>query len=1000
MELFSFDFTAADDTLWTDAGFEKVLGTTSVTSLVATIQGNKGHGRTSSASERAFYRFLGWAEKDYKCSVVPKFKSTTNSRTGGIGDLVDGAYRKGYIAEIDMNTGAPLIRLYKRRGTSDIDLDGGWKSFAPGTAADLTTGTKRLYLWRQTTPEHVRLKVAYGTDWATADVLIDVLDTDDDRIESGGTVGILHGATTKLDDIIFDDLLVEDFEDEAVEGTAYQTGLAIRLNGVYISDRELVARNIALENAGQSYQQDGAAGRLSDLNDAHEPALRLGDWVQILYNEVILAEGPIRVRAQRFQPAEGTGYEIVSLRELGANVPVENPTTFSGSIPFNQDADADFYQAELAGLEDGEMLSFLWDNLAEGDDGLRRHGAAPASGPLYEASDLVGLDAKVPHLTVSGFVTQAEETIIAAMPEYAIFLEPGTRLRRVHNRTTAPFADTDFQAVHATADIEASVKNSRTVVIIRGGKPETVASIFSWDPSDPSGPLNLAAAWDRQVEASHTPEKAWKEEDEGEFASWSIQVGGAYHGKIKVNLSLPMDPHEWRGCYMRIIDGPASPATFEVLDNDGAGPWLNITAWPGADPTAGDAVAMFGTHASPNQHNRVGSEFELPDGYSLPLGASGTCGFATIRQTFEGKKRRVRTKITAKRATVPGQKDKIKLDLPALGLITRASDFCGGVDGAEGQIDAMFADEVEVELPAVPEGNRAAKKRFPAEGYEGNAFSPDQTKWGTGDGPGPGDPGQLAPLVQEDPNYVNDALQGAEYQKMAQSMLNIYGKVNLNGRITLENVIDTSYAGLNKRIRLADTGVRITGYESETDLLLLAVTWDFVNVKTIIEVGTLANANVSIDALRQRYVEKTRLDAIRWQQRLMEELRNCLQNSVQGGGEESHAAPPVTCATQVSSSATGEKRNVKEDLTQIILTLNNFFSLLQGNKDMEGLSANSNGTVTDSNNVTLRWNGHDWVDADGVARVPVFGKLLAGILGNLGKTVVRDTVNGGISTLR
>lgn len=904
---FTDPFTAANDTLLTAYTFDRVYPQGSIApALEAIVHTNKGIGG-SSGSEKIYRTTYGTdGQRDHRVGCTLDWSNAAGaSRKGGIGARISNDGQSGYFAVIDSAVGAPVLHVYRRVGGVMTDLPGSPVSLGPLGPADLNAGiTPEMRI--QTKDAAVHVKVTVG-----ATVFYDLDDDSADRIESWGLPGIYFGSTCVATDITFDDLFAEDFEDEADSGTGWQSGLALKVDGVYYAEYEWRALKLDPIRAKQSYQPVGAVGLIEDLNDAHEPALSAGMRVAILYDGDVLCDGVLRKVDQNFQPPEGTVYEILGPRDLAAEVPVEDPTTLQGILGWNQEEDGELYDASRQDKETGEMLAEVWDNAADGEDGLRIRGAAPASGALYDPAETALLDAKIPHVVASGNVLQAEETLISLMPDFAIFVDPETKTREIHKRSVAPFKGVDFAAdFHKLPVITTNPNLNRTVVIVRGAFREMSEEEFVWDSANPDDPSGLQRGWQTSLQATIAENKRFIKEHGTTVVGVGVDAGYPYVD-LDTTGNFTMDADQWRGAFIRFDSGPQQGQTYQVKSNTASRVRITSLAWVGGTPpNVGDSTILLSGEDNgglPSGYDDVGAAWELPDDKRIAGGLVGGCGQAQIKKRQGQNVVTYTVKVRKQTYVDPdtgATKERLKMDRAAMSILDGyfANIPISGSCGTGG--DLGMADEVSITLSVYdPAVASVPKIRKPASGWEGTAFSFDSSRWGTGKGPAKGDVGVMAPYIIEDGNFTDTALQGAEYEKYAQSVLNVLGTLARQAEFALAG-IDTSYAGLNKRIQFSDSSGRTTGFEAATDIWLFQVEWDFKNDETHVSCGTQVAGDVRIDAFRQRYVEKTRLDAFKAIKRKMEEALACQRDG--GFGNVGADGPFITPACRVGSDQPGK----------------------------------------------------------------------------------------------
>jgi len=903
--LYTHDFTAANGTKWTAADFDKVLGSVSADALVATISANKGIG-PATANEAIYRTAYFAAQRDHKISVSMTWSNAAGTgRAAGPGVRISADGKTGYFAILDSNVGSPRIRLVRRRDNVFTALGAGWVATSEGAAA-LNAGVT-VTLRVQTKDDGVHLKVLVNSS-----LYFDVVDPSvaGVSIEDAGTGGLYLDNTLQTTDITFDNLTCVDFADEATSGVDWQAGVGLSINGVYYSEAEWRALGLSPEVARASYAPV-PVGTIVDLNDPGSPVLRPGDWVQFYYDNVVLAEGLLQTVKQSWPPPGGISYDLVGPRQLAEETLIEDPDTGAPFVSFNFEADSEFYNADRADMTIGDVLKWIYDNLVKGDAGLRAVKAAPASGLCYDASELTGLDAKIPNLTISGNVLQAEETLLTFMPEYAIFVDPTTRVRHVHKRSTAATATLRTGDGHRVADLQKDTSKNYTRIVVFGTTPEAEEQTLLWDPNDPNS--SLSPYWDRSLEAAWAPEKAKAVKNEFTIIGYGTEGPGDPLNPNYIYLVVDpgttlMDEHEWAGTLLVISDGPASGA-YTVRDNSAAGKiWLK--AWTflgGGHPDVGNKGFMTGVddpEFKRNGHDAAFKEFDLGGAQ-----VRGACATALVKnkqgtKTFTVKVKAKKFSISNGDGTV---RDGLRLDLPAIGLINRLGTLCNEANAG----GAVAADSVEITVPTFDPTTQAIPKIVvPSTGFRGTAYSFDSTRWGGGGEPAAGDPACRRTLALNFPDFQSVALQGSEYTKMADSMLAVLGSLAVSGTISLNEGLDPAWSTLKKRISWVDNGddgadTKPTGYEG-TALWLLQAEFNLRERTTTLFIGTLSSQGVDLDAYRKRYAEKTRLDQLRRMRKLAQDLRECLKNAFNGAGAAGEGGDAPLAGCQVTSDVPGQ----------------------------------------------------------------------------------------------
>lgn len=930
MQHFTIPFDFADDTYLESEQFDRLLPAGTVVNGVKAIYkvGAAQMGSVAVPGGSIYKTVDGTGgNRDYRLhGKLTWLDASGTGRAAGLGVRVSVDGEEGYFAVVDSALGAPVVYLYRRRAGLMVELASSPVSAAPLDSTDLDDGIV-LDVRIETKADSVNIVV---TDTVSGTTFFDHDDTDTDRIESWGFPAIYFGPTCTDDDVRIDDLTAEDFESEAEDIIAFEGGIGLIVNGKYYAEWQWVDLKLSPMIARTGFLPTGPVGVIMDLRDAHEAFLKAGDRVAILQDGTYLCEGVLRKVDQDFNPPEGTTYEIIGVRDLGSEVPIRDPDTGGGVLGFNQDTDAELYHAGRASKTIGEALAYVWDNAADGDDGLRIRGAAPATGDLYVQAELDLLDLEFPRLAVSGNVQQAEETLIAYMPEFGIWLDPETKIRHIRRRDTASFKDIDLSTCHAMPVFSTVPSINRTVVIVRGVYQESQEETFRWENGAANdGATSLQSRWESELQKKIEDNKKWIQANAFDIAGFGTTGGYLY---IDLDLSdVEMALNEWRGTDLFFYGGPQLANSYRIKSNTATGRIvLTATAWTGGTPPdIGDRVRLQSAEDSgglPNGFDDVGRAFELPGGKTI---AGGVCGDAVVTTTKGARTRSYKVKVRRQTYVNPDTnevQERIKLarngvvvfdpekDLSVESIVT--PNLCG--ENPSGDIG--FADTVEItltvhdpEVPTVPE------IRKPALGWEGTAFSFDSDRWGTGRGPGVGDVGVMTPHIIEDSNFTNVALQGTEYEEYAQHVLNALSPLARQGTIVLHG-IDVTLAALDYRIRVTDPDRTLTGLEDATDLWPMQVEYDLLNETSTIAIGTMASGNLRLDAYRQRFAEKTRLDVQQAIRKRLEELAACMNDSQHGAtgavGEDSPTATPSCRSSHTDASGKSKpvSKVIEEDL--------------------------------------------------------------------------------------
>lgn len=934
MIFWTHEFTAADGTLWaTDTvGYTKVAGGIGD----STVIGNKG--RTGATATFRLYQSNGFPPiRDYKTDVILTWAdATTVGRTAGIAARLTDDGEVCYYADLSSYSpaggggtiGTPHLRLFRRRAGVDTQLGLDVDISGTVSAADLEAGVRLGLRLENTDDGIVSLKVSVDrgaghvvyinyTDSAGASI----------TIEDGGSVGLVCDSLSSGSDVEYDDHRVMDFADEAAD-LEYEEGLAIILNGTYLDAEQIEALGIGGIKARQSYALR-PEGEIRDLADVNSAALRPGDDIAILFDNTFMASGVIRpVIKGASVPTENIQYEIHGPKLLCQGVVVTEPVTALGSVTFNQDPTDPNYDSGRANKSPGDLLDWLFDNHAEGQDGLRAHKAAPAYGTVAVIPAGLSSGPVIPNITLSGDFAQAVEFVLSYMPGWAWYVDPETKQHTFHNRAASSKVDIDVSDDWIEEEIEVHPELNKTAVLIRGGEPEIEMQTLSLSGGTMSRDwaAGLVNGWDTT--------KSRRSRAVGSVASSAVGVSTLDLTPDQTGGQFPMEANEWIHSVLTFTSGPEDTNSYQIVSNTllvlrlygGSG----TPAWISGGPAPGDTFVVEDRQSNPPTPPVVDSNWQGARNNSFfdifrTFKADGAFSGASLAQ---GKCFDIRV-ITP----IPGGADdqfevrhvggkinsagKIELDSPAtlpIGLVNylsgRDGDVCStGTAQGVGEGGSQYGDiqaDVPVRATLVP------KVRRPGVGFHGTAYSFDSDKWDGGGEAGIGDAGVRDILVVDDPSFTSLAF-SSEYEAYADALLECFGTLAVAARVRYTDRVEPSWAGLDKRITLSDTETpRTTGYEDSDDLWIMETEWDFEEWSTTVSIGNMVSlGGLDVEASRARFANTARMKQWREMISRLNEMRNCL-----GDGFQSATAAEITssqgiCATQVS---TGRGTSVADEL--------------------------------------------------------------------------------------
>jgi hypothetical protein len=880
----------------------RVLG-----SYAAVIQANTGWAGTT-AQERFYQSDYFPSTDDYKAKVDMDWDdAVTTGRACGLAVRLTDDGNKCYYVVLysyrpsDTTMNMPHIKIFRRIGGSDTEIVAQQDVSGTVTGADLNAGVTLQLRVENTDPDTVNLIV--NVDKGAG--FVQLYSHDDDSavaIFKYGTVGIYLHANSDNGDVAVDNLICENFEDEAPD-TEYQTGIGLIINGTYYSESQIETLGLQSIQASRSYAIR-AVGQITDINDIRAPALSLGDDVSILWNDTYLATGVVRPRISEGNSPEGITYTLHGAKLLAQGVPVTNPTNNQGQILFNGDSEDPNYDSSLDNMSIGDILEVLFDNHLEGEDGLRAHKAAPPSGTAYTIPAGLTNGPIIPGLTVSGMFPEAVEYLLARMPEYGWDVDPETLAHTFHARSSMSKTAIDTQDEHTKVRIEEHPEHNRTVVLIRGGEPEIEWATVSL------GDGTLAVGWDTTFEGTWDLKKSKVKRVEGTIANFGIDGNGrVYVEPDQTGGLFPLVADEWNGTFLTIIDGDAA-GTYNVYDTSATRITATQTAWIGGPPSALDNIAVFGStnpaasDASNNAHTDVYTKFELAGAYSGKQVAFGKCFEVFLKTPIPGGQDDEYEVIRVSARVTPTG---FVLDTPAMlpiGLVnytgSRNGDNC--VPGKAEGVGQNIGD-IEANLPIVQAA--VPLMRRPAIGHDGTAYELADVR---------------TVLAIDDQNYQYPSEQDSDYEAYADELLKVYAALSVMCEVTLTDVIDTGWAALNKRATLTDSETDgIIGYDASDDLWLAEVVYDLSQRSTSLRIGSQVSfKGIDIQAQRQRYTETSQIKQFRERVKRAAELINCLKS---GADANNGGGTPISsnqCASLISSGqGTGSSIADEVDWTEV-----------------------------------------------------------------------------------
>jgi hypothetical protein len=997
-------WTAANGTSWEAVGFTKVLGA----SINAVVHANAGQ-CGASAAERIFLVTGHPQTPGHKVEVDLIWADAVGAgRAPGVGTRWTDDGANGYMAELDSNIDAPRARIRRRRAGAWVDLTGWVDVSALVLSAALEAGVTVTLKCRNEDGQVALALLVAGAEVLTHD------DTDDERIEIAGSPALRIDGSSTTSDVIYDNLQVSDLEDE-YDGDLgdLAVGVALVVDGVSYSWDDLVEAGIVVGGGRQSYDKgDGWEFTSSALMDAADTILYPGAVVAVVLDGVVVARGRVQAASRKLAPGEGRAYRLVTARQLAADVLLEHPETRANSITWNLPTEHADYDSAYAGKEIGEAIALILDEHADGTTGLRAHLAAPPDEDVapYVQAELDLLTLKVPAMSASGDPVTAIEQLLA-YTKYLLVIDPETLIWHFVDRTAGDIHQVDLDAQHVLGEYTIDPERNCTAGVVMGNKPEPETITLH---NGMSGGLEMVS--DPAIVAAHSASKAVKNKDVGIVGS----VGGIPSAPTMTPDAVgppafSMEALEWVKCRIRYLTGAEAGNSYRITTNTNlaftlVGPYLV------ANPAPGDEFEVYGDATDGGRDNafsEVGRRYKLSD--SDKALDPDACHHAKITQgNLE--------KITAVHVVTVevGQPQEVLLDLPTIGLVnftsqahTEPCEEGGAVDEATVEIEAVTFTRTALFVPRL---------WFPRDGdgndaYRGTAYTTDPDKWDGGGMPGRGDPGVMRAVQMAAPEFTGAAAEVAEWDAVLEEILSFMATLARSVVVTVHGVLETDCAGLGKRLQILGGPPEL---ETIEDLTLLAIEWNPRANTTTYYAGTLAAGIYDIQKMREASVlvnvrRRTKRDTA-----LLEKLRDCLSGNQHSAGYARQLSHQQICGQQVSTGVTRSGRSATEDFESVLKVLKSIGETIEAQKggtfephdpdsddpltytrdDGQKFYVNPDGTWRSAGDDNVVGNGDDedvdspWDTPDDFATDSLEGMLwaaLKGILGNLGKTLDKDT---------
>ena len=880
-------WTAANGTSWEVVGFKRVVGA----SLLAEVQSNTGQ-CGSVAGERVFI-VTGFPQTPgHKVAVDMDWSNAAGaSRAPGVGSRWTDDGSNGYMAELDSFIGAARARIRRRRDGAWVDLTGWVDVSAFVTSAALNAGvTCELRTANEEGKVALSFRIA-GTE------RLAYSDTSASRVEDPGAPALLIDANSTLNDVAYDSLTVKDLADEYTgDPVALAAGIALVVDGISYSWDDLDTRGVFVGRGKQSYDQgDGWEFTTAALMDAADDVLYPGAVVTVALDGVVVAFGRIQHASRKLAPGEGRAYRLVTARQLAADVDLTHPETKADSITWNLPTDHADYEAAYAGKAVGVAIKKILDTHSNGTSGLRAHLAAPPdeSTAAYVQAQLDLLTAKVPGMSVSGDPVTAVEQLLA-FTKYLLVIDPATLIWHFKERMAGTIVQVDVSTKHVLGEYEIDPDRNHTACVLRGSKPEITQTSLT---SDALG--GLEKQWPTSLEATRTDEKSVTNRKLGLVGSIGGSAGAPTMTPDTVGPpTFSMAALEWVRCRVTFNNGPESGKSFDVTTNTNLAFTL-VGPWTAGGPLAGNSFTVQGNAVNggrDNAYTEMGKRYKLSN---ADLGIAGdACARVKIIQNGIDK-------ITTAKVITPtdaSQPSEVVLDLPSIGIATFPPSTSPSACGTAG---VATPAKVEVTLPTYNRTDpRVPRRWFPrtaggADAYRGTAFTTDPAKWNGVGMPGRGDPGVARPYRQHAPEYDGSAAQGAEWDLVFAELLAFMGALARSVTVTVHGSLDTTCAGLGKRLQILGGPPELA---TTTELTILAVEWDPIANTTTYYAGTFAAGPYDVQRMREEMVARNVKRRVKRDQASLEKLRDCLDNNLHSAGYAREQPPTQLCANRVSTT--------------------------------------------------------------------------------------------------
>jgi len=748
------------------------------------------------------------------------------------------------------------------------------------------------------------------------------------RLSWTGDVGALRGLHTSGvelldqvygDDVRVDNLVCYDLADEwnpsgppPAPGSGWQVELG---NTLYaLAELSAMTPRIDLVRVTQGYGQKGNSATFRVGGDYRQTTLLFpGQTVRVLHDGAVRFRGWVADGQLSADPTESQDWNCYDAQWNARLVTLLRPDKV-GSYYYNvTDVEGDEYDSEMAGKTLGQVLKHQFEANAAL---LRFYGCTPPIGDAFVSTELDQLDAEIPDIVASGQFPVMVDTLLRFMGhKFVVWVDPDDLRWHFRDVTTLAGEDVSFTSEWVTFKVKPDRDKAYTRVEWRGTR-KADADPVKLKLSDGS----LKPLWTKEQEDKYGKSKRNKSTAQGKIlgASEGIAPDGLIRPYFDVAAGL-FDSDDFRGG-IATIDGDAYPRF--IVTHTSTRFWLSPPSWGGGippPPGSNYIVSLVDKNAAAELSAAgVGRGFYLfppeeicgypgaASGYKLGnIWQHGFCGKATA--LTQGEDGSVHSEEYQYSVRVPNQFQRaagfcdmtVRLSekpKPSVGLINFLPPAGGSpptsscVPGNTNKPAQMPLVDIELEVPV--REDEAAWFAEPPDvndrpAFRGTAYSDDPAVWDGAGEPYDDDWRCTQTYIVDDPDFV-DAAQEAGLRKAAQAILDVKSqkqylfevgiatpwKAAPPGALTAAST--ARWAGMSKRITLS-SALRVTQFETATDLQVFKVTWDVFGNRTILEAGTASGwmAFEGID-ISKAFSEARVLKKAARMIKDVEDFRNCL----------------------------------------------------------------------------------------------------------------------------